>query len=162
MKILIIGNGFDLAHGLPTKYTHFLNNSKRFLSITKVIWEIRLSSTLALRHIEEMTVSQSVSDRLDPAEDIVSETIGVPKRIRDRRHLSQCNYSVISIVNNGCRIVYLIYLLHNTIQPIVFSACRIPAPADRTYRIPICIVDKTPNGRLIFILQYLTIFVSIW
>ena len=24
MKILIIGNGFDLAHGLPTKYTDFL------------------------------------------------------------------------------------------------------------------------------------------
>ena len=24
MNILVIGNGFDLAHGLPTKYTHFL------------------------------------------------------------------------------------------------------------------------------------------
>lgn len=24
MNILIIGNGFDLAHGLPTKYTDFL------------------------------------------------------------------------------------------------------------------------------------------
>ncbi|MBE1446088.1 AbiH family protein [Paenibacillus sp. OAS669] len=24
MKILVIGNGFDLAHGLPTKYNHFL------------------------------------------------------------------------------------------------------------------------------------------
>ena len=24
MNILIIGNGFDLAHGLPTKYEHFL------------------------------------------------------------------------------------------------------------------------------------------
>lgn len=24
MEILIIGNGFDLAHGLPTKYTDFL------------------------------------------------------------------------------------------------------------------------------------------
>lgn len=24
MDILIIGNGFDLAHGLPTKYTDFL------------------------------------------------------------------------------------------------------------------------------------------
>lgn len=23
-KILILGNGFDLAHGLPTKYSHFL------------------------------------------------------------------------------------------------------------------------------------------
>ena len=24
MYILVIGNGFDLAHGLPTKYTDFL------------------------------------------------------------------------------------------------------------------------------------------
>lgn len=37
MKILIIGNGFDLAHGLPTKYTDFL----RVCSIAKsarVLW----------------------------------------------------------------------------------------------------------------------------
>lgn len=25
MNILIIGNGFDLAHGLPTKYDNFLD-----------------------------------------------------------------------------------------------------------------------------------------
>ena len=25
MNILVIGNGFDLAHGLPTKYSDFLN-----------------------------------------------------------------------------------------------------------------------------------------
>ncbi|ARE60646.1 hypothetical protein I5Q82_07320 [Acutalibacter muris] len=24
LNILVIGNGFDLAHGLPTKYEHFL------------------------------------------------------------------------------------------------------------------------------------------
>ena len=26
MNILVIGNGFDLAHGLPTKYGDFLRN----------------------------------------------------------------------------------------------------------------------------------------
>jgi len=31
MKILIIGNGFDLAHGLPTKYTDFLECSQKYL-----------------------------------------------------------------------------------------------------------------------------------
>jgi len=31
MKILIIGNGFDLAHGLPTKYTDFLSRTQEFL-----------------------------------------------------------------------------------------------------------------------------------
>jgi hypothetical protein len=25
MKILVIGNGFDLAHGLPTRYDDFMN-----------------------------------------------------------------------------------------------------------------------------------------
>jgi len=30
MNILIIGNGFDLAHGLPTKYTDFLEYVKEF------------------------------------------------------------------------------------------------------------------------------------
>lgn len=28
MNILLIGNGFDLAHGLPTKYTDFLEFAK--------------------------------------------------------------------------------------------------------------------------------------
>lgn len=30
MNILIIGNGFDLAHGLPTKYEHFLKFTKAY------------------------------------------------------------------------------------------------------------------------------------
>ncbi|HJB93998.1 MAG TPA: bacteriophage abortive infection AbiH family protein, partial [Candidatus Mediterraneibacter intestinigallinarum] len=28
MNILIIGNGFDLAHGLPTRYGDFIDNVK--------------------------------------------------------------------------------------------------------------------------------------
>ena len=30
MAILVIGNGFDLAHGLRTKYSHFLDFVKMF------------------------------------------------------------------------------------------------------------------------------------
>lgn len=33
MNILVIGNGFDLAHGLPTKYPHFLEFCKRVFPI---------------------------------------------------------------------------------------------------------------------------------
>lgn len=33
MNILVIGNGFDLAHGLPTKYTDFLEFCKRVFPI---------------------------------------------------------------------------------------------------------------------------------
>ena len=34
MNILVIGNGFDLAHRLPTKYTDFLDVVESFMSIT--------------------------------------------------------------------------------------------------------------------------------
>ena len=30
MNILVLGNGFDLAHGLPTKYADFLEFIKAF------------------------------------------------------------------------------------------------------------------------------------
>ena len=35
MNILVIGNGFDLAHGLPTKYEHFLEFIKLFTDTYK-------------------------------------------------------------------------------------------------------------------------------
>ncbi len=34
MNILVIGNGFDLAHGLPTKYGDFLDRIKLIEYIT--------------------------------------------------------------------------------------------------------------------------------
>lgn len=36
MNILVIGNGFDLAHGLPTKYGHFLEWVKVIKQVAKV------------------------------------------------------------------------------------------------------------------------------
>ena len=33
MNILVIGNGFDLAHKLPTRYNDFLGFVERFLNI---------------------------------------------------------------------------------------------------------------------------------
>lgn len=36
MNILLIGNGFDLAHGLPTKYTDFLIFCKMILKATEI------------------------------------------------------------------------------------------------------------------------------
>ena len=38
--ILILGNGFDLAHGLPTKYSHFLEFCKR----VEEVWNRNLNS----------------------------------------------------------------------------------------------------------------------
>jgi hypothetical protein len=36
-KLVIIGNGFDLAHGLPTSYSHLMNFffGNHYLKITK-------------------------------------------------------------------------------------------------------------------------------
>lgn len=39
-RILILGNGFDLAHGLPTKYSHFLDFCKR----VEMVWRYQLGS----------------------------------------------------------------------------------------------------------------------
>lgn len=36
MNILLIGNGFDLAHGLPTKYTDFLEYVKVIKGIQNI------------------------------------------------------------------------------------------------------------------------------
>ena len=36
MNILLIGNGFDLAHGLPTKYTDFLIFCKMILKAIEI------------------------------------------------------------------------------------------------------------------------------
>lgn len=37
MKILVIGNGFDLAHELPTKYVEFLDFVRKLIS-KKICW----------------------------------------------------------------------------------------------------------------------------
>lgn len=37
MDILVIGNGFDLAHGLQTKYADFLEQLKEIIKIGKLI-----------------------------------------------------------------------------------------------------------------------------
>ena len=37
MKVLIIGNGFDIAHGLPTKYTDFLEYTENFLNYSAIM-----------------------------------------------------------------------------------------------------------------------------
>lgn len=38
MNIIVIGNGFDLAHGLPTKYTDFLE----FVKVLKIVLEEKM------------------------------------------------------------------------------------------------------------------------
>jgi len=49
MNILVIGNGFDLAHGLPTKYTDFLEFVEKF----EEFYESEKQNTLDLYYMRE-------------------------------------------------------------------------------------------------------------
>lgn len=64
MKILVIGNGFDLAHGLPTKYTDFLEFSGSFLEYDikrgeKICWDEWFREKPIRRYIMRLFEEQS-------------------------------------------------------------------------------------------------------
>ena len=48
MNILVIGNGFDLAHGLPTSYKDFLEFTDNYMSYAKSINDNLLSELKTL------------------------------------------------------------------------------------------------------------------
>ena len=48
MNIILLGNGFDLAHGLPTTYTNFLDFLKRIgAKNNRIIYDIQLNEQLS-------------------------------------------------------------------------------------------------------------------
>lgn len=59
MNILLIGNGFDLAHGLPTKYTDFLEFIK---VINGVINTFEKKKTVVHDDIEWYSISENLKD----------------------------------------------------------------------------------------------------
>lgn len=59
MNILLIGNGFDLAHGLPTKYTDFLEFIK---VINGVINTFEKKKTVVHNDIEWYSISENLKD----------------------------------------------------------------------------------------------------
>ncbi len=61
MNILVIGNGFDLAHGLPTKYTHFLDWVRSILKIgDRLAWvdEIPLEAEEAKKWLDDESLPE--------------------------------------------------------------------------------------------------------
>ena len=54
MNILVLGNGFDLAHGLPTKYTDFLEFTK--------VMQKKISNNKTVEEIDWTGVSEKVKD----------------------------------------------------------------------------------------------------
>lgn len=56
MNILVVGNGFDLAHGLPTKYTDFL----KFVQIIRQI--ISMQNGLELSNVDWKDINPQLKD----------------------------------------------------------------------------------------------------
>ncbi|SCW57394.1 Bacteriophage abortive infection AbiH [Paenibacillus tianmuensis] len=66
MKILVIGNGFDLAHGLPTKYNDFLE----FLSLIKDMSMYHGNPVNFLNQLKESSVDHYIQKYI---EDLISK-----------------------------------------------------------------------------------------
>lgn len=63
VNILVIGNGFDLAHGLPTKYTDFL----KFCKIVLVIFTDAKpmdGKTFEDKYLREWKVNKEIKNEL--------------------------------------------------------------------------------------------------
>lgn len=59
MNILVIGNGFDLAHGLPTKYEHFL----QFVELFKEFYEKDKTNKLDLTKLKDLHDKKKETDK---------------------------------------------------------------------------------------------------
>lgn len=62
-KILILGNGFDLAHGLPTRYTDFLKFCRRL----EIIYTFRIDGDCVEKYEESLSewkINQEIKDIL--------------------------------------------------------------------------------------------------
>ena len=68
--ILILGNGFDLAHGLPTRYSDFLEFAKRVMYIY-----INLSDTTEEDFYKDNIVSWGINEPADTAKDFLKEKL---------------------------------------------------------------------------------------
>lgn len=93
MNILVIGNGFDLAHGLPTKYTDFLAFCKMILNVYLVdyrdtedneemeeIWnELKLKPSYNLASLKEvfydLNSRRTREEKYDKSDDTYYENI---------------------------------------------------------------------------------------
>lgn len=63
MNILVIGNGFDLAHGLPTKYDHFLDFCQRVRGIYTYDEEVLLNDYRS-KNIDDWNMNDYIKNAL--------------------------------------------------------------------------------------------------
>lgn len=63
MNILVIGNGFDLAHGLPTKYRDFLDFCKIIMAIFTDA-KLMNEKTFEDKYLREWKVNKEIIEQL--------------------------------------------------------------------------------------------------
>lgn len=83
MNILVIGNGFDLAHGLPTKYTDFLE-------FCKMVSKIYEDEKINLHLFEEICMAQCNLN-----EEIKKQLLNVFESRKDHRDINTNNSGVV-------------------------------------------------------------------
>lgn len=106
MNILVIGNGFDLAHELPTKYSDFL----AFCESVKIIYESRNDYTVESfkrKYLSKLNLDQIAKDAL----------------IRDFQRRKQkvvirklCSYKVYECISNNVWVEYFINIYRERIK----------------------------------------------
>ena len=62
MNILVLGNGFDLAHGLPTSYKDFLTFCKKIEALYKYS-EIISQDEYKAKEIDSWKMNESIKER---------------------------------------------------------------------------------------------------
>lgn len=104
MKILVIGNGFDLAHGLPTSYSDFIGFCEKVRRI--------------YTYSETASVDQYIKNNLDnwKAHDYVKKILGVAfkERIIKRIRTTKDEYKIEVSTPNGALDETFTYIERNT------------------------------------------------
>lgn len=91
MNILVLGNGFDLAHGLPTKYTDFLDWIKKYYDFYSYATRKRTagykeSNEFILQYFNNLFYDESNKDVCDEIYNLVHENMWIDYFLENPRY----------------------------------------------------------------------------
>jgi hypothetical protein len=64
-RLIILGNGFDLAHGLPTQYSHFIKNFWNSMNNTHTGENKLIEITGRITDLKQVNNSNDLINQLD-------------------------------------------------------------------------------------------------
>lgn len=97
-RVILIGNGFDLAHGLKTSYNHFIedfweqqiNSVNKIIKANKAIWETTLNSDSRLRlTLDFPAFKVHINNSIDNEKKTLCEITAKQKKSIDEYHFSE-------------------------------------------------------------------------